>query len=435
MTATSNLFADVDKKYFIKQPYRFKECSVLEREVEAYKLLNYMEIPWCPKLIYHNESLIILENVGEEINTENIPFDYLSQIEKILADMEKIGMKQNDICKARGNCEILVKDGKLYLTDYGWATLKGDYSWGDSKISAKAKPYGIIEDKIIVGHLKKMYEKKKESETFFYFIINHNRLDVLRQQISSLEYHKEDIQKLVIVDHNSSYEPLLQYYETLKDNDWIDIVFKRDQYYKSVNEANANLARVGYNHMADTIKEYHKKYDFEYYGKCDPDCAIPAVPNYFGHLMRISKHFDNKYQVGGALRIDDIPDEYQMKQQNLESQARFRTEDLENNVTIKGEEYQLFMPVAIDGTMSIYHKSFLPSFTGFFCYSNYFPAIRVGNEFQIRHLDWYITKANEELINYRKTSGTKASHSINWILGINELNCDSEELLEKLNDL
>jgi predicted Ser/Thr protein kinase len=184
--ATSILYIDEKKTCVLKRPTRFKEYDILEREVHVYKLLNSLDIKWCPKLLYHNNSLMIIDFVGEEISINNIPFDYHNKINKILDDMKKLGIKHNDICKNNNTqSEILVKEGELYLVDYGWATIKDDYTWGNSKMMNKEKPYGIIDNENILGYLDEIYEKKKEGEKLFYFIINHNRLDVLRQQIIS----------------------------------------------------------------------------------------------------------------------------------------------------------------------------------------------------------------------------------------------------------
>jgi len=267
----------------------------------------------------------------------------------------------------------------------------------------------------------------------YYFIINHNRLGVLKKQIASLRIHQNDIKLLIIVDHNSTYEPLLNYYEEIKNDAWIKIERMKDKYYGKKNVAEVNLARVGYRHLVNNIKKYHKIYKFKYFAKCDPDCEIPPVENYFRHFVNICKEYNNLWQVGPALRIDDIPDDYPMKENVIGEQVKnYWCKNKEKKIMVKGNKYTIYKPSAIDGTLSVFPISYLPMLHPIFCN---FRAIRVGGEYQIRHLDWYTSEADEELINYIQTAGTQSTHSTNWVLGINELNATNEELLEELSKI
>jgi len=268
-------------------------------------------------------------------------------------------------------------------------------------------------------------------DKIYYFIMNHNRLDVLKIQVESLRYHQEDIEMVIIVDHNSTYQPLLDYYQSIEGDSWIKVERIRDQYYGKINVSDVNLARVGFKNLVRLTKEYYQKYKFNYFGKSDPDCEIPKTKHYFRHLINISKHHGDDFQIGGALRIDDIPDEYPLKEDILKLERRFWVKSLEHHENINGHDYILYKPTAIDGTPAIFSSKFIPVYHEIFCY---FKSIRVAGDFQIKHLDWYIYEPNEELINYRKTSGTKASHSMNWILGLEYFPLD-EKIIQRINEM
>ena len=60
---------------------------------------------------------------GEPIN-EDIPADAMSQCLDILDDMKSLNMKHNDIKPQ----EVLVKDGRIHLCDFGWCSIEDDLS-------------------------------------------------------------------------------------------------------------------------------------------------------------------------------------------------------------------------------------------------------------------------------------------------------------------
>lgn len=109
--------------YIIKkiQDY-FPECNILENEIKWLNILkdfdrvpNIIEVTKVTKEIKMN-------NLGERVSVSNLPSDWEYQMEYILSELEKYNCCHNDI-KPK---EILVKDGKLNLIDFGWATKKGD---------------------------------------------------------------------------------------------------------------------------------------------------------------------------------------------------------------------------------------------------------------------------------------------------------------------
>jgi hypothetical protein len=414
---------DSENKYLLK---KIKS----DKEYLPYQHLNDKHIDWCPELLFFNSEYLIIQHPGKPINHSNIPINYNEMITIILDEMKQLGFQHNQLCLPN-KCSLYLREGtqstnpQIFVMDYDFCSIENCFLVNEPMIK--------IDDAQIKVFLDNTWKFKKNKEKLYYFIINHNRLGVLKQEIDSLRRQKDDIEMLIIVDHNSTYQPLLDFYTSIKDDPWIKIERKQDQYYKINNVSGVSLARVGFGHMLDIIRKYHEKYQFEYFAKSDPDCEIPDVKNYFSHLINISKHYKDKFQIGGALRIDDIPDEYPMKEANIKNERRFWTPDLINNARINGYVYECYEFTTIDGTMSVFPSHFLKILTPFFCHSYIFPAIRVAKEFQIRHLDWYICEPTEELLNYRKTSGLQASHSINWLLGMDSLFPTDEEILDKID--
>jgi len=274
-------------------------------------------------------------------------------------------------------------------------------------------------------------KEEAEKDKIFYFIINHDRASVLEKEIDSLRMHADDIEQVVIVDHNSTYQGTLDYYRSLRDDPWVWIEGIRDEYFQmSPVPDHINLARVGYQHLIDVVRKYQHQYRFKYFAKCDPDCEIPQIPGYFSKLIQICQKFKNRYQIGPCPRTDDIPDAYPMKNDILINEARFFGPLFEKNIkmTFQGETQEetikALVPSVIDGTLSIYPvATFLHKLEPDFCNLKKFPAIRVAEpkSFQLRHLDWYITEPDQEVLYARKTGGLAASHATNWMIGVNEL--------------
>jgi hypothetical protein len=163
---TSELYIDENKKYFIKKPRNFIDYDILKREIFIYNLLESKGIKWMPKLLYHDNNLLIMEYYGEQINSENIPDNYEEQIEIIKNDLNKLKIKHNDIFTKKKNIikiELLVKNNIIYLCDFGWCSIDNDFSCGRN-ISKKNKPHGIFNNFTdLLDELKKMHYKKKKN--------------------------------------------------------------------------------------------------------------------------------------------------------------------------------------------------------------------------------------------------------------------------------
>ncbi len=84
------------------------------------RLRNFDRVPKIIKIEYPNR--LTESFIGDVITKETVPADWYDQMEYILGYLKSVNCNHNDIKPS----EILVKDGKLYLIDYNWATLVGE---------------------------------------------------------------------------------------------------------------------------------------------------------------------------------------------------------------------------------------------------------------------------------------------------------------------
>ena len=117
--ATSIMYIDADKRFVVKRDNkRFAAYDVIKREVHVYNILDKYD--WCPKLVHtDNLTYIVIDYAGANINVQNCPDNWEEQIDIILNDLKMENIKHNDIKLD----EILVKDNKIYLIDYGWCSV------------------------------------------------------------------------------------------------------------------------------------------------------------------------------------------------------------------------------------------------------------------------------------------------------------------------
>jgi len=141
---TSFVYFSSDQQYVFKHVCvdQFLKYDCAKREAQIMKTA-LAGAPWAPELVYATSELLVLNYCGEQVTTDTLPEDFLEQAEDILVGLQERGVKHNDI-KAK---EVLVKDDRLYLCDYGWASVNGDFSIGRSDICAEEKPCGILSDR------------------------------------------------------------------------------------------------------------------------------------------------------------------------------------------------------------------------------------------------------------------------------------------------
>ena len=135
----------------------WEHCDVYQREKYLASILNKFD--WFPTLLfsYDEKKLLIYKKCGVRINKDNCPKDIVSQLDKILRDLESVNVQHNDIKKE----EILVdSNGKVYLCDFGWGSINNNMScgigiWGESN---KKRPGGWNGgDRVVMGYYKRYF--------------------------------------------------------------------------------------------------------------------------------------------------------------------------------------------------------------------------------------------------------------------------------------
>ena len=129
----------IDKDIVIKTIiYKKHEQELLEREV--YWLTKLKDTGFVPKLLRVNGLSLYLEYIGSVISKDNIPKNADKQILQILLTLNEYNCLYNDWKPEN----VLVKNGKLYLIDFGWCPIiKQDFTCGGKvKSLLKNKPSG-----------------------------------------------------------------------------------------------------------------------------------------------------------------------------------------------------------------------------------------------------------------------------------------------------
>lgn len=206
-------------------------------------------------------------------------------------------------------------------------------------------------------------------------INNYNRLTYLQKLIDSLT--SRGYNNIYIIDNNSTYPPLLDYYQRCPYT-----VFRLKK-------------NVGYLALWQT--GIFKKFSRSYYVYTDSDmCIDEGCPdNFMQHFLELHKKYKMAQKVGFGLRIDDLPDCFKNKGKVIDHESRFWSHQMEKGV-YKAE---------IDTTFALYKP---------FCggkADRYHQTFRTGFPYVIKHLPWYEDSGNlsEEEI-YYINSVTQSTH-------------------------
>ncbi|WP_375234787.1 glycosyltransferase [Winogradskyella sp.] len=212
-------------------------------------------------------------------------------------------------------------------------------------------------------------------------IINFNQLHYLKQLISRLQ--NMGYYNLVIVDNNSTYKPLLEYYKSIEG-------------HVSIERLTTNHGHLSFWKEKDLIEKYTKGY----YVITDADVVpITDCPDSF--LEMFIKLLDKAYdrtKVGFSLKLDDIP-EYNPQNKTIKDwEAQFW----------KTKIHPLAYKAEIDTTFALYR----PRYT--YQKKNFTKAWRTDFPLQAIHGGWYINPHDltEEQAYYQKTANISAS----WLL-------------------
>lgn len=206
-------------------------------------------------------------------------------------------------------------------------------------------------------------------------INNFNQYDYLMRLITSLE--KRGYTNIHIIDNDSTYPPLLEYYKTTP---YTVYALGRNLGYKAFWESGI-----------------YKKFLNTYFVYTDPDLEIveECPDDFMQHFYEILQKYPLSSKVGFSLKIDDLPDHYPYKEKVVKWETLFWTQEVERGL----------FSAPIDTTFALYRP-----YTKF-SRDPEDKMYRTGSPYMVRHLPWYINPDNltENELFYNNTCQT-ATH-------------------------
>lgn len=211
------------------------------------------------------------------------------------------------------------------------------------------------------------------------FIVSRDQVTWLRMLVGWLERH--GTAEIVIVDNASTYPPLLEYLETTAHQ----VVRLDDNLGPQAPWASGSVERLAAGRP---------------YIVTDPDivpteeCPADAIAT----LLRVLARHPAHVKAGLGLRIDDLPDRYEMAD-------RVRAYEVRHWRKAFGRRPRLFQ-APVDTTFALYR----PLTAGFAFALG--PAIRTGAPYLARHMPWYADSAHptDEERYYRAHASSGMSH-------------------------
>lgn len=216
-------------------------------------------------------------------------------------------------------------------------------------------------------------------------IINFNQLYYLQQLVDF--FIKRGHHNIVIIDNNSTYQPLIDYYSSIENNVTIERMCQ-------------NFGHMVFFESNELQNKYGKGFYFLTDADIIPNNQLPL--DFFETMLQtMKKHFVNITKVGFALDIESIPDYYPKKQNVINWETPFWKYQAGKN-----KFHSL-----IDTTFALYK----PGYPKKYKQVGFLYAIRMSGNFTAKHGGWYIDYNNmtEEQVFFQKTATSSSSWMIN----------------------
>ena len=212
------------------------------------------------------------------------------------------------------------------------------------------------------------------------FVISYNHLSYIQASVAFFE--NAGFKNIHIIDNASTYPPLVEYLRSSPHH-----VHYMGKNYK-------HMVLFDSQKFAETI-------DSNYFVLTDPDVLpIDECPANFLYLfLNVLLGNPTKNKVGFSLKLDDLPDHYELKENVIKWESRFYDK-------ISQYAGATIYDAPIDTTFALYRprKEWRTS--------DFFAAFRVGAPYAARHLPWYrdLSKLSDEELFYRSLD----QGSSNW---------------------
>jgi serine/threonine protein kinase len=124
---------------FIRGGHQFDPRWLLLREAA---FLVRLDGRCAPRLLASGDDWIEMEHCGSELSADNLPAEWREQLAEITAVLAETGIVHRDI--KPGN--LLVKDDRLYLIDFGWAIWADEAPYPNPRELCEDVPRELIYD-------------------------------------------------------------------------------------------------------------------------------------------------------------------------------------------------------------------------------------------------------------------------------------------------
>ena len=197
---TSVIYVSSDGQYILKEVIKYRKFYVYKEEKRILNLLEKSCIEWAPKLIDFDDKSrsLILTHCGDTLSVDNAPDNWRMQIKEILYDLKRLKVSHNDIKPS----EILIKNNKMYLCDFGWACINNQYLRRNRH--GKKNP---------IDRLRKDFPDEGAIKRMGYFLENRPMLlEKGTKGMPVLEYQGEDtalpVERHLIVDWTNHFDSI-----------------------------------------------------------------------------------------------------------------------------------------------------------------------------------------------------------------------------------
>jgi hypothetical protein len=187
------------------------------------------------------------------------------------------------------------------------------------------------------------------------------------------------LQEIVILDNESSYPPLLEWYSALPDG--------------------VRMASMPFNlgHKAPWTEAGQRELKTDYYVVSDPDLDLTGVPrNVLLHLSSLLRDYPDNEKVGLSLEVSDLtPDLPYFPICSRWEPSYWRAPLVDN----------LFRLAPIDTTFAMYNKRVMNAYK--IC------GARTERPYTARHLPWYVRTPDPEFAYYLARANDSSSYKVN----------------------
>ena len=212
------------------------------------------------------------------------------------------------------------------------------------------------------------------------FVITRDRLSSLQTAIQSYQRTLTSPYEIIILDHNSTYPPMVNYLHELQTKQGITVHPLQSEWWRRAKKE-----------ADDFIQNYLERHpSIEFYVFTDPDIAfLRTSPDILLFLAGLLKSCPDVDAVGPHLQISDLPAHYQRKFRStytaFEWESRFWT-TVPNMATWNGLGYHISRQ-AIDTTFAMRRRNeHIRPLSG--------RTLRSYAPFAAVHVDWYHDSQN-----------------------------------------